>query len=271
MVVTGSSDHASELTAHELHVALLRRRGRDEPGRGSSPLSEPRDDRLPPTEHLPEVRSALANRARPPNREGARRPALEWVARRACQVAAVLLTHEQSGEPQSGIPPLAAWDLIRLTSVVLTTDNAPRVRDGYISRGTRGYARARETRLERSISRRNVTASARPCLPVPPLNLHGKEGVNGSSPLEGFVRNPANGSFCCLPRRSASVSRVRDGYIFGRPGTRGHARPYATNATTSFAREWGVTSQRCAQRIMPANRRFVGTRQHSSALTPANG
>ena len=33
-----------------------------------------------------------------------------------------------------------------------------------------------------------MTARARPCLLVPPRNLHGKEGVNGSSPLEGFTK-----------------------------------------------------------------------------------
>ena len=32
-----------------------------------------------------------------------------------------------------------------------------------------------------------MTTSARPCPPLPPLNLHGKEGVDGSSPSEGFA------------------------------------------------------------------------------------
>ncbi len=59
--------------------------------------------------------------------------------------------------------------------------------------------------------------------------LHGKEGVDGSSPSEGFRKSPANGPLCCLSRRRAGVSRVRDGYIFGRAGTRRHARLYATN------------------------------------------
>src|SRR5918995_1682973 len=31
-----------------------------------------------------------------------------------------------------------------------------------------------------------------------------------------------NGSFCCLLRRSASASRVQDGYLFGRVGASGH-------------------------------------------------
>ena len=74
---------------------------------------------------------------------------------------------------------------------VVRTDNAPRVRDGYIRLGTRGHARTLKTRLEAVICRKNVIASARPCTPVPPGNLHGKEGVDGSSPSEGFAVLPA--------------------------------------------------------------------------------
>src|SRR4029450_13375468 len=52
---------------------------------------------------------------------------------------------------------------------VARTGNTPRVRDGYISLSTRGHTRARPTRREGAICRRNVIASARPCSPVPPL------------------------------------------------------------------------------------------------------
>lgn len=45
-----------------------------------------------------------------------------------------------------------------------------------------------------------------------PLPGNGKEGVSGSSPEEGFWEIPAHGAICCLPRRRARVSRVRDGY-----------------------------------------------------------
>jgi hypothetical protein len=77
---------------------------------------------------------------------------------------------------------------------VLKIDNAPRVRDGYIRLGTRGHARARSTRFEAPICRKNVTASVRTCSPVPASNLHGKEGVDGSSPSEGsgIKELPAN-------------------------------------------------------------------------------
>jgi hypothetical protein len=45
------------------------------------------------------------------------------------------------------------------------------------------------------ICRRIVPAGARPCPPIPPLNLHGKEGVDGSSPSEGSAKTPHVGTF----------------------------------------------------------------------------
>ncbi len=63
----------------------------------------------------------------------------------------------------------------------------PRVRDGYISVGTRGNGRAPQSSLEGSICRKNSAADARSWTPVPPVNLHGKEGVSGSSPEEGLI------------------------------------------------------------------------------------
>jgi hypothetical protein len=95
---------------------------------------------------------------------------------------------------------------------VLRTDNEPRVRDGYISLGTRGHARARQARRESPICRKNVIASARPCPPVPPVNLHGKEGVSGSSPEEGFYKRPANRDIVACSARSrsfAGLDRIR--------------------------------------------------------------
>jgi hypothetical protein len=80
-------------------------------------------------------------------------------------------------------------------SCVLRSDNGPRVRDGYIRESTCGHARALPTHAHRPICRRNVIASARPCPPVPPGNLHGKEGVDGSSPSEGSAKAPHIGAF----------------------------------------------------------------------------
>jgi hypothetical protein len=75
--------------------------------------------------------------------------------------------------------------------LVLQTDNEPRVRDGYISAGTRGQARALKAQREGAICRNYVILSDRTCPPVPLRNLHGKEGVDGSSPSEGFRKRPA--------------------------------------------------------------------------------
>ena len=69
--------------------------------------------------------------------------------------------------------------------LVLQTENAPRVRDGYVSLSTYGHGRALPRRAERPICRTNVIASDRACTPLPPQNFHGKEGVDGSSPSEG--------------------------------------------------------------------------------------
>ena len=55
--------------------------------------------------------------------------------------------------------------------LVLQTDNEPRVRDGYISAGTRGQARALKAQREGAICRKNVTASVRLCTAVLPRNL----------------------------------------------------------------------------------------------------
>jgi hypothetical protein len=37
-----------------------------------------------------------------------------------------------------------------------------------------------------------VAANDQACTPLPPQNFHGKEGVDGSSPSEGFDEVPAN-------------------------------------------------------------------------------
>src|SRR6266487_3607837 len=63
-------------------------------------------------------------------------------------------------------------------------------------------------------------------------NPHGKEGVDGSSPSEGFCTKVLQiGILCCLRWRGLHASRVRDGYILGLAGTRGHARHLGTYAT----------------------------------------
>src|SRR5262249_39687479 len=81
-----------------------------------------------------------------------------------------------------------------LSLSVSRTDSGPGVRDGYVTPSTSGHPRALATRAEGPVCRTNVSASARACTPLPPQNLHGKEGVDGSSPSEGLKR-PANRDF----------------------------------------------------------------------------
>src|SRR6476659_3136830 len=78
-------------------------------------------------------------------------------------------------------------------SSVSKTDDGARVRDGYVSPSVRGHARALATPAERPICRTNVLANDRACTPLPPQNFHGKEGLDGSSPSEGFKKSPAKG------------------------------------------------------------------------------
>ncbi len=53
-----------------------------------------------------------------------------------------------------------------------------------------------------------MIASARPCPPVPPVNLHGKEGVSGSSPEEG-LKIPVNRVFLLSGLVQSSTSFLR--------------------------------------------------------------
>ena len=77
---------------------------------------------------------------------------------------------------------------------------------GYISSDTRGHARALPTRLECPICRTNVLAHDPACTPLPPPNFHGKEGVDGSSPSEGFAEEPARISKISLPKRTSGAA-----------------------------------------------------------------
>ena len=52
-----------------------------------------------------------------------------------------------------------------------------------------------------------MIARARPCPPVPPQNLHGKEGVDGSSPSEGFGKALQIAMWRCLRGEHADTFR----------------------------------------------------------------
>jgi hypothetical protein len=74
-----------------------------------------------------------------------------------------------------------------------------------------------------------VVASARLCPPVPPLDLHGKEGVDGSSPSEGSREKPCKLGCVVACSGIDQAARVQNGYKVrdGRAlaGTSGHSRP----------------------------------------------
>jgi hypothetical protein len=111
--------------------------------------------------------------------------------------------------------------------LVCITDNRPRVRDGYISSYTRRHARARPTLSEALTCRENVIASARQCPLFAPLNLHGKEGVDGSSPPEGFKSRQKQGLRCLIWSQEPLL--CKEGSVIVRPRDR-HASGHAPRA-----------------------------------------
>ena len=108
-----------------------------------------------------------------------------------------------------------------------------------------------------------MIASARACTPLPPQNLHGKEGVDGSSPSEGLSKSPANGHFV-LPamarcRRFAGTRRVHF-------GTGGHSRARATSRDIA----WNVLETRDrATNSKSSCKQAVGVARAGAALTPS--
>jgi hypothetical protein len=70
--------------------------------------------------------------------------------------------------------------------------NDARTQNGHIRNDTRDASRRTCRAWDTAICRTNCVASDRACTRVTRPNFHGKEGVDGSSPSEGFRRNPAN-------------------------------------------------------------------------------
>jgi hypothetical protein len=71
---------------------------------------------------------------------------------------------------------------------VVSTGTRPRTQNGHIRNDTRDASRRMVRSRIRSICRKNCVASERACTRVTPQNLHGKEGVDGSSPSEGSAK-----------------------------------------------------------------------------------
>ena len=72
-----------------------------------------------------------------------------------------------------------------------------------------------------------MLANARACPLLPPQNLHGKEGVDGSSPSEGLPKVPVNRHFVVVCFKN---TRTHSGHIFG---TRDAQRRLASSSDTS--------------------------------------
>src|SRR6266508_3617577 len=75
-------------------------------------------------------------------------------------------------------------------------DIQSRTQNGHIRNDTRVVSRRIFTACNRPICRRKCVASDRACTRVTLPNLHGKEGVDGSSPSEGSAKAPQKGAFC---------------------------------------------------------------------------
>jgi hypothetical protein len=84
-----------------------------------------------------------------------------------------------------------------------------------------------------------------------PEEFHGKEGVDGSSPSEGFSKSPANGPIVLSETTKRDASRVRDGYIFGPAGTRGIERHALEQARDTRTRA-PISKSSCNQAVSVA-------------------
>jgi hypothetical protein len=83
----------------------------------------------------------------------------------------------------------------RKRGAVVKSDDGVRTQNGHIRNDTRDASQRILDVSFDPICRKNCAASDRECTRVTLLNLHGKEGVNGSSPLEGSAKAPEIGAF----------------------------------------------------------------------------
>ena len=78
---------------------------------------------------------------------------------------------------------------------VVCPANSAQTQNGHIRDDTRDLSRRISTACNGPICRKNCVPDARACTRVTPGNLHGKEGVDGSSPSEGSAKAPLSGLF----------------------------------------------------------------------------
>ena len=123
-----------------------------------------------------------------------------------------------------------------------------------------------------------MAASAWPCPPSTALNLHGKEGVDGSSPSEGF-RKGQQMAFCCPGAIRRTLDRpatcpqdlsptLGPEHLLGlnRGIGRHRAPPYEGGALSSI-RGWPSRTTPGMCRRAPAGRLFEPPQVFSPALT----
>ena len=93
----------------------------------------------------------------------------------------------------------------------LTTNHAKP--DANVDLTTRGHARVTSSRQIPSVCGAFVPATIRTCPRFSPWFQDGKEGVDGSSPSEGFLERPANMGLSSSNKLTSVERRVPDGYI----------------------------------------------------------
>ena len=113
---------------------------------------------------------------------------------------------------------------------VVESANSARTQNGHIRNDTRDVSRRISGVAFRPICRKNCVASDRACTRVTPQNFHGKEGVDGSSPLEGLPKVPVNRHFVVVCFKN---TRTHSGHIFG---TRDAQRRLASSSDTPLTR-----------------------------------
>jgi hypothetical protein len=89
-------------------------------------------------------------------------------------------------------PGISRWSASR---AIVKSDDGARTQNGHIRNDTRDASRRISATCNNPICRRIRVAGARACTRVTLRSLHGKEGVDGSSPSEGSTKSPEIAAF----------------------------------------------------------------------------
>jgi hypothetical protein len=111
------------------------------------------------------------------------------------------------------------------------------------------------------ISRTNVLVDVRACTRVPRMDLHGKEGVDGSSPSEGFDEMPAN-------RHFSSPACATRGYTAGTSLASATQREHGRRLATQL---FGAASRRPSTKALQARIICCLDGRTSDPLPPERG